>query len=137
MAAAALVALGALMRVPWLGAIPNAGHDEGNWVLVSWLLYTGRPAEWRWARASGCRARGWQWGRCWQCTRGLCSGTAGLYPPGFESVHMPADNARLDAVMRAGDFVGLRRVRTLVQPNGVPLLERWAALGNYAVECWE
>lgn len=40
----AIVALAAVVRIPWLGAIPNPCGDEGNWTWIAFNLYAHRPA---------------------------------------------------------------------------------------------
>jgi len=40
----AILALAAVLRVPWLGAMPNPCGDEGNWTWIAFDLYARRPA---------------------------------------------------------------------------------------------
>ncbi|MBI5518072.1 MAG: glycosyltransferase family 39 protein [Deltaproteobacteria bacterium] len=44
-ALAGLLVAAGLLRLVHLERVPNAAHDEGNWLLAAWDLYQGRPAE--------------------------------------------------------------------------------------------
>lgn len=44
-AAIGALAVGVLLRVPYLGSMPTPAHDEGNWGLIAWRIYLGRGAD--------------------------------------------------------------------------------------------
>lgn len=41
----AILAVGAALRLPRLGAVPSPAHDEGNWLLAGWAAYQHRAVE--------------------------------------------------------------------------------------------